>query len=222
MGLFRRRQTLEERGFFKGYTDWHCHLLPGVDDGVRTLKESLQILAEYERLGITTVWLTPHIMEDIPNTTMHLRERHDLLRTAYAGSIDLHLAAENMLDTLFEERLEAGDLLPIGPDGNHLLVETSYVRPPMDLKGVLQRIMSAGYFPILAHPERYVYMEMKDYKELKEMGVKLQRNLFSEFGIYGSTAKKKSRRIAKANLYDLTGTDLHNYRTLEYILDKRI
>ncbi len=222
MWPFRKRQTLEERGTFRDYTDWHCHLLPGVDDGVRTLSESLKILAEYERLGIRCVWLTPHIMEDIPNTTYHLRERFELLQTAYTGPIELHLAAENMLDSLFEERLQKDDLLPIGPDGNHLLVETSYVRPPMELHRLLHRIMSAGYFPILAHPERYVYMDMNDYRELKEMGIKLQRNLFSELGIYGSLARKKSKQIAKANLYDLSGTDLHNYRTLQYVLEKRI
>lgn len=222
MFFWKRKKTLEERGTFKGFTDWHCHLLPGVDDGVRTIDESLSILQEYERLGVQKVWLTPHIMEDIPNTTDHLRERYDLLTAAYRGPIEIRLAAENMLDTLFEERLQEDDLLPIGDDGDHLLVETSYVRPPMDLYGILRQIMAKGYFPILAHPERYVYMDMTDYKKLKAMGIKLQHNLFSEFGLYGSLAKKKARAIAKANLYDLTGTDLHNYHTLISILTKRI
>ena len=72
MWPFRKKQTLEESGFFRGFTDWHCHILPGVDDGVLTMDESLQILAEYERLGVKEVWLTPHIMEDIPNTTEKL------------------------------------------------------------------------------------------------------------------------------------------------------
>ena len=59
MWPFRKKQTLEESGFFRGFTDWHCHILPGVDDGVQTMDEALQILAEYERLGVKEVWLTP-------------------------------------------------------------------------------------------------------------------------------------------------------------------
>lgn len=84
----------------QGRTDWHSHILPGVDDGVQTVEEALQILAEYERLGIREVWLTPHIMEDIPNTTALLRERFIELQALYIGPIILHLAAENMLDNL--------------------------------------------------------------------------------------------------------------------------
>ena len=108
MWPFRKKQTLEESGFFRGFTDWHCHILPGVDDGVQTMEEALQILAEYERLGIKEVWLTPHIMEDIPNTTQHLRERFKELQATYQGNVVLNLASENMLDRLFEERLAQG------------------------------------------------------------------------------------------------------------------
>lgn len=71
MWPFRKKQTLEEKGFFRGFIDWHCHILPAVDDGVQTMGEALQILEEYERLGVKEVWLTPHIMEDMPNTTHH-------------------------------------------------------------------------------------------------------------------------------------------------------
>ena len=131
MWPFRRHSTLEESGIFRGFTDWHCHILPGVDDGVRTMDESLEALRLYEECGVESVWLTPHVMEDIPNTTARLRERFAELRTAYQGTVKLHLAAENMLDTLFEERLEADDLLPIGEKGDCLLVETSCFNPPM-------------------------------------------------------------------------------------------
>ena len=155
MWPFRKKQTLEESGFFRGFTDWHCHILPGVDDGVQTMDKALQILTEYERLGVKEVWLTPHIMEDVPNTTQHLRERFAELQAAYRGSVVLNLASENMLDNLFEERLNKNDLLPIGKDGRHLLVETSYFNPPMGLQNILLRIKAKGYIPILAHPERY-------------------------------------------------------------------
>ena len=214
MWPFRKKQTLEESGFFRGFTDWHCHILPGVDDGVQTMEEALQILAEYERLGIKEVWLTPHIMEDIPNTTQHLRERFKELQATYQGNVVLNLASENMLDKLFEERLEKNDLLPLGKDGKHLLVETSYFNPPMGLNNILLRIKAKGYYPILAHPERYIYMKDDDYKQLKSMGIKFQLNLFSIHGMYGKEAQKKAHRLQKGRMYEYTGTDLHQISVL--------
>lgn len=208
LGIFKRRNSAGT-GTLKGFVDWHCHILPGVDDGLQTIDESLQVLAEYERLGIAQVWLTPHIMEDIPNTTAGLRARFAELTEAYKGGVQLHLAAENMLDALFEERLAARDLLPIGPSGDHLLVETSYFNPPMNLTGTLERIKSAGYYPLLAHPERYAYMGERDYDDLAARGVKFQLNLPSLTGMYGREAQRKSRWLLRHGLYAVAGTDLH-------------
>lgn len=218
MWPFRKKQTLEESGFFRGFTDWHCHILPGVDDGVQTMEEALQILAEYERLGVKEVWLTPHIMEDIPNTTEKLRDRFTELRTAYQGSVMLNLASENMLDNLFEERLRNDDLLPIGKDDRHLLVETSYFNPPIGLNNILLRIKAKGYYPVLAHPERYVYMDESDYKRLKSMNIKFQLNQFSLFGLYGKEVQKRAKTLKRQDMYDYIGTDLHGIITLQNVL----
>lgn len=210
MWPFRKRISLRNSGIFSGFTDWHSHILPGVDDGVRSTDEALEILRLYEELGVETVWLTPHIMEDIPNTTSFLRERFAELKAAYTGSVKLHLAAENMLDNLFEERLEKNDLLPIGENSDHLLVETSYFTPPMGLKNILLRIKAKGYYPVLAHPERYVYMDKAYYRELKGMGVKFQMNLPSIAGMYGDVVMKKTARLLEEGMYDHIGTDIHN------------
>ena len=241
MWPFRRRPTLEESGFFQGFTDWHSHILPGVDDGVQTLEESLRVLEEYERLGVREVWLTPHIMEDIPNTTAHLRQRFQELQAAYllkapgnpavethscvsseettaSPKLTLHLAAENMLDSLFEERLEQNDLLPIGPNGDHLLVETSYFSPPMGMRDILQRVQAKGYHPVLAHPERYLYMTDHAYRQLKDMGVKFQLNQFSLCGLYGKEAQKRAIALRKMDMYDYVGTDLHRLNVLHQAL----
>lgn len=222
MFLFRKKQTLEESGFFRGFIDWHCHILPGVDDGVQTMEESLEILKKYEELGVKEVWLTPHIMEDIPNITQHLRERFKELQAAYKGNVILHLAAENMMDNLFEERLAKKDLLPIVKDGDHLLVETSYFNPPMGLQNILLRIKAKGYYPILAHPERYVYMEKDEYLQLKTIGVKFQLNLFSLMGMYGKEAQQKANRLQKMGMYEYTGTDIHRLETLETALQTKV
>lgn len=220
MLLFRKKYTLEESGLFPVLTDWHCHILPGVDDGVQTMDETLKILAEYERLGIGEVWFTPHIMEDIPNTTEHLRTRFTELQSVYDGNVILHLASENMLDKLFEERLKKNDLLPIGEKNDYLLVETSYYSPPIMLYEILNGIKSKGYYPILAHPERYLYMSDADYIKLKSMSVKFQLNMFSLLGAYGNIARKKAQWLIKHNFYDYVGSDLHSLHDLRYIHQK--
>ena len=213
--------TLKEAGLLKGLTDWHSHILPGVDDGFREMEESLQALDAMEKMGVQTLWLTPHIMEDCPNETADLRKRFEELKLVYNGKMKLRLGAENMLDNLFEDRLEANDFLPIGETGNHLLVETSYYNPPMNMTGILEHVMSAGYFPVLAHPERYQYMDEKDYERLKEMGVLYQANYFSLIGAYGNTARKKLEWLLKKDMIDVMGSDLHRYKILPHLVEKR-
>ncbi|MDB9179210.1 MULTISPECIES: tyrosine-protein phosphatase [Bacteroidales] len=221
MWPFRKRISLADSGIFRGFTDWHCHLLPGVDDGARTMEESLQILSLYEKLGVNEVWLTPHIMEDMPNTTSALKARFEELEAAYQGNIVLHLASENMLDNLFEERLAKNDLLPLGKDGKHLLVETSYFNPPMGLSNILLRVKSKGYYPALAHPERYNYMDESNYRQLKGLNVKFQLNLFSLAGAYGAGVRKKAGWLMKNGFYDLAGSDMHGLAILEDDLYKK-
>ena len=222
MWPFKKRILLKESGIFENFTDCHSHILPGVDDGVQTMEEALEILRLYEELGIKSIWLTPHIMEDMSNTTTHLRERYAELQAAYSGRIKLHLASENMLDNLFEERLEKNDLLPLGESGDHLLVETSYFSPPMGLSNILLRIKSKGYIPVLAHPERYNYMEEGDYLRQKGLNVKFQLNLFSLTGAYGTAIKKKAVWLMKAGFYNLAGSDTHNLVILKELLHNKL
>lgn len=215
MWPFSTSVSLLKAGVFKGMTDCHSHILPGVDDGVKKMEESLAILAEYEKLGLEEVWLTPHVMEDIPNKPSDLRTRFDELRSRYQGPIRLHLGAENMIDNLFTSRLAEGDLLPVGPSGDHLLVETSYFTPPMGFYDTLERIKHSGYHPVLAHPERYVYMTDRDYDRLKGMGVLFQLNVFSLVGLYDEGARHVSRILLKKGYYDYAGTDIHTLRILK-------
>ena len=212
-GLFKRRISLLDSGFLSRWTDCHCHILPGVDDGVKTMDESLEILAWLEELGLTEVWFTPHVMEDVPNTTEGLRERFKDLQAVYQGGLQFHLAAEYMMDNLFEERLEARDLLQHGEDV--VLVETSTWSPPIDLWGTLERMMSAGYRPLLAHPERYRYMTVADYGRLHRMGVLLQLNLPSVTGYYGEHALRNARYLLDRSWYCMSGSDCHRFKTLQ-------
>ena len=220
MGLFNRSVKVSDTDLFQGRTDWHCHILPGVDDGFRHMEDSLAALERYEQLGFTDVWFTPHIMEDIPNTPASLRQRFTGLQVAYGGRLRLHLASENMMDSLFDERLEAGELLPLSD--SRLLVETSYFNPPYDMDGILNNIKSKGWYPVLAHPERYMYMDFKRYEQLKGMNVEFQLNITSLIGAYGSEPKAKAEKMLQAGMYDYSGTDLHRLSSLEHLLDAEL
>lgn len=209
MWPFKKVKSLSASGIFTGFTDWHSHILPGVDDGVKSLNESLEILQEYENLGFKKVWLTPHIMEDYPNETAELKRIFEELKSNWKGDLEISLASENMLDTLFEERLEKNEFLPIGDEGKHLLIETSYYTPPFGMDEMIDKARKKGYHLILAHPERYRYMEEKDYKKLKDQNLLFQMNLLSLVGAYGEAAKKKAEWLIEHDMVDLVGTDIH-------------
>lgn len=207
----------------QGMTDWHSHLLPGVDDGVKTIDESISILSGMEKAGIRKVWLTPHIMEDIPNTTEDLKACFKKLYSSYGGSIRLKLASENMIDGLFTERLAAGDLLPIGENSDLLLVETSYFNPPMNFYKTIENIKTAGYTPLVAHPERYAYVtDIGEYRRWKDMGCAFQLNLLSLGGHYSSKARCNALELLKYGMYDFAGSDIHRISHLESMKRIRI
>jgi len=222
MWPFIQRCSLADSGVFDGFTDWHSHILPDVDDGAWTMEEALDILALYEELGVKTVWLTPHVMEETPNTTAVLKARFNELTAAYTGNIRLRLTAEYMLDNLFYQRLIVNDLLPLGENADMLLVETSCFCPPMNFKALLKQIKSRGYYPVLAHPERYTYMEMNDYHNLKDANIRLQLNLFSLFGMYGPAISNKALSLLQAGMYYMIGTDTHSYDAFRKIALEKV
>jgi len=221
---FTTEKTYKESDIFHGMTDWHAHILPGVDDGVQNMEDALSVLKNYERLGISRVWLTPHVMEDIPNETSHLREVFEELKQNYAAvkhhdegavPVELNLASENMLDSLFAKRIKDNDVLPIGKNHDHLLLETSYVQGPANMDSMIQSTLDAGYYPILAHPERYFYMHTKDYDRYREKyQVKYQMNIPALAGLYGPEPRRKAKKLLEYGFYDFVGTDIHGLRKL--------
>ena len=215
MWPFSSKYNLLQSGIFNGWTDRHSHILPGVDDGIQSVKDSLAILTMYEQMGVKKVWLTPHIMEDCPNTPEKLKVRFEELESAYQGKIELSLSAENMMDGLFVQRLEQGILMPYGDNQNELLIETSYVQPPMGMEGILRDMRKAGYTPVLAHPERYLYMDAEKYENIKEMGVKFQLNVTSLIGAYGKQVKERAEYLLNEGYYNYSGSDAHSYHAIQ-------
>lgn len=205
---FKKKYSLVQSGILKGMTDIHSHILPGVDDGSPDKATSFELLQFLEELGITSVWFTPHVMSDMKqNTKSYLTERFEMFRTSYKGPIKLHQAGEYMMDAQFTAKLP-DEVLPLGE--SHLLVETSYMLPPVGMKNILAAVRK-NYFPVIAHPERYTYMTMDDYRNLyRTDGYNLQLNLMSLSGYYSPGARHAAETLLAAGMYTYVGTDLHH------------
>lgn len=219
LNLFLRKKTISDSDFFKGFIDCHSHILPSVDDGVTEIEMSLKILSEYEQLGIRRVIFTPHIMEEFEkNDASFLRAEFEKFKSIYKGRIEISLAAEYMLDSQFETHLDNGNMLTLC--NNYLLVETSYLSSPLNITASLQSIMAKGYYVVLAHPERYGYMEKRDFVQLKNMGVLFQLNLLSLSGYYGKQVEEIAKYMLDRNMYNTAGSDLHNLATFQRWIKK--
>ena len=218
--LFNKKSSLLASGILENSTDRHSHILYGVDDGVETLAESLEILDYLQELGVKELWCTPHVMEDIPNTTQFLRERFAQLQQQYKGNIKLNLAAEYMLDTVFEQRFKDRDLLTM--ENDTLLVETSTWTPPVGLYETFREIQSAGYRPLFAHPERYRYLSEPSYERLRKLGIHFQLNLPSLVGFYGETAQKKAEWLLANDYYTEVGSDCHRLLLIHEQFERKV
>ena len=215
MSIFTHSQNLLKTDFFDRFVDYHSHILPCVDDGLKSMSEALETLSYYEKLGINKVVLTPHINKQCPHNDLHKKQFADLLQT-YKGTIKLHLAAEYMLDAGFEEQMNKG--LRYVSD-QRVLVETSFTAAPNNLYELLYKIALKGDIPLIAHPERYLYMNKHDYFNLKAKGYEFQLNLLSLSGIYGKDVKHNAIFLLKNNMYNYIGTDIHSLEKFKKVME---
>ena len=118
--------------------------------------------------------------------------------------------------------METDDLLPITDEADHLLVETSYFSEPVNFWETIDLIQCRGYHVVLAHPERYRYMDHRDYIRLKEKNVKFQLNVPSLTGFYGRQAHDNAKWLLSKGYYDLSGFDLHSVKSLDFILHSKV
>ncbi|MEG1842149.1 MAG: CpsB/CapC family capsule biosynthesis tyrosine phosphatase [Alistipes sp.] len=204
--FFERKKFLLNSVFFDGATDYHSHILFGVDDGVKELSESLDVLSYYESLGVKRVFFTPHVNLTYNDWTS-IETNFNTLKSRYSGTIELYLAAEYMLDSGFAMQIEQG-LRCI--DDNMVLVESSYLNKSVFFDETLYKIATEGFTPIIAHPERYLFMNVSEYDKLKNCDYLFQLNLLSLSGIYGSQVKRRALYLLERGMYDLIGSDIHN------------
>lgn len=203
-------------------TDMHSHLLPGIDDGAKDLEASIALIRGMRELGFQKLITTPHIIWDMyRNTPAIIQEKLELVREAVkqeAIDVEIHAAAEYFLDEHVEDLLKRREpLLPIS--GNKILTEFSMVFPSMSTKDILFEMQMQGYQPIIAHPERYVYLQQnKDfYRELKDIGCLFQLNILSPGGYYGRAVRELADYLLSNGFYDMLGTDLHHSQHLEVL-----
>ena len=199
--------------------DMHSHLIPGIDDGSPDMETSLHLIRKMTDLGYTKLITTPHIMWGMyKNKREDILERLSVLQAAVktAGiDVEIHAAAEYFLDEHVEQLLKNNEpLLTIS--GNMVLVEFSMALRSMNLKDILFDLQMKGYQPVIAHPERYIYLEKnKDfYDELKDIGCLFQLNLLAVDSFYGKSVTNLANYLIKKEYYDLIGTDLHHERHL--------
>lgn len=209
MLVLKKKFNILDSCLLKGFKDIHTHILYGVDDGVSDKGTALDTLLRLEELGITNICLTPHIMNDLTdNNPDFLNQRYEELKNEYRGNISLSLGAEYMLDNNFGSHLN-NKILTIGD--NYILVETSYLNPPLNFDSILNEVRKKGYYIILAHPERYLYMDKDNYEKLeKEDFLYFQLNILSLTGYYGKKAQESSKFLLKNDFYKFIGSDIHN------------
>lgn len=200
-------------------TDIHSHFIPNVDDGVRSLDESLSLLNEMQKLGYRKLIITPHIKNEVyPNSFKGLKSSLENLKSEIEKEnieIDIEIAAEYYLDDYFQYLLDKEKLLTIS--NKYLLVETAYRIKPLAFEDMIFSIQQKGYIPILAHPERYLYIKdaKKEFSKMKDSGILFQVNLNSFNGYYGKTPKKNALILKKEGLIDFLGSDIHSKREIE-------
>jgi protein-tyrosine phosphatase len=220
-GLFSKSKARGDRFDFSSVkVDMHSHLLPGIDDGSRDMENSLDLIRGMKELGYTKLVTTPHIMWDMyKNTPQIINAKLQLVRQALKENkidIEIHAAAEYFLDEHVEELLENKEPL-LTVSENKVLTEFSMAFPSFNIKGILFNMQMQGYQPIIAHPERYVYLQKNKefYTELKDTGCLFQLNLLSLSGGYGKSVMELANYLLKNDFYDLVGTDLHHSGHLE-------
>lgn len=218
---FWRKETTLINDFSQLGTDLHSHLIPGIDDGADTIETSLQLIQALYDLGFKQLYTTPHVMSDLyPNTKANILDGLEKLRKAVkeAGiAIEIGAAAEYYMDEYFDNLIKSDEILTL--PGNHVLIEMSFVTAPPNLFHYIFKLQTKGYHPILAHPERYLFLnkKMDDYERLKEYGCKFQLNILSLIGYYGKPVQETAYKLLKNKMIDYLATDLHHQRHAELL-----
>lgn len=201
--------------YLDGFVDIHNHILPGIDDGAKTIDDSIALIKGMGEFGVKDFICTPHIMDNYyPNTPETIQNSYDdltkELQNANLNDVSIRFAAEHMIDSNFENLLENEQVMPL--DKSYLLIEMSYLQPSLNLEESVKKITGKKLYPILAHPERYVYLHGKrnKYASYRNQGILMQLNLLSLSSYYGKEVNKAAFYLLEKGLIDFLASDIHN------------
>ncbi len=207
-----------------GYIDIHSHLLPGIDDGAKDNDDTLSLISNLRGFGFSQFITTPHILTGVWNNTrsgIKDTERATLSMLQQNGTdMPFKAAAEYLMDDVFLKLINDEPLLTL--KDNYVLVEMSYLNPPLQLYDIIYELQLKDYKPVLAHPERYLFYhgKMEDYKKLKKAGCLFQINLLSVTGYYGKGVLMAAKELLDAGMIDFAGSDVHHQRHVEAFKSK--
>jgi tyrosine-protein phosphatase YwqE len=224
--MLKMFQIINKKKFLVDYlghfVDIHNHILPGLDDGAQNITESLSLIHGFNEIGISHFITTPHISQNYyPNTSETIHSAHNKVQNALLQlgmkHIALESSSENMIDSNFDNLLDQKLISPIR--NKFILVEMPFIQSPINFDQATFKITTKGYYPILAHPERYFFLHgnYKKYQDFRSRGIFLQLNLLSLGDYYGKSVTKMAEKLLEDNYIDFAGTDLHNVQQLELL-----
>ena len=218
--LFSKKQnTPADLSILK--TDMHSHLIPGIDDGSKTLDETIAILYKFKELGYKKIITTPHIMSDFyRNTPEIIRAGLEIVKEEINRinlEIEINAAAEYYFDETLFQLLENDNFLTFGD--KNVLIEFSFSAAPQEHEKLFYEMRIKGYRPVIAHFERYLYYHgsIEQAKLWREKGMLIQMNINSIFGHYGPSVKKQAEMLIDAGQIDLIATDCHRIEHLDIL-----
>jgi len=187
-------------------------MLAAIDDGVRSTEQALAIIRVFQKAGYKKMITTPHVMQDYyRNDSTIILERLDELRkyvSEQGVAFEIQAAAEYYLDEALSKKIE--DREPLLVFGDHyLLFETNMINEPYGLKDFIFKVTTAGYKPVLAHPERYAYMTLEKAEDLRNRGVLFQMNILSIIGYYSKPIQRLATQLIDRGWVELLGSDCH-------------
>ncbi len=217
ISFFNRKKYLVD--LLEGFTDIHNHILPGIDDGAQTVDVSIELIKGFSEFGVNSFIMTPHIMynyyDNTPATICEAKKvLEDELLKRKMETVQFTAAAEHMIDSNFESILTEKTTMLLGKE--HLLIEMSYLQPPINFDEAIIAITHNRLFPVLAHPERYNFLLNRThrYTELKEQGILFQLNMLSLSEYYGKEVAKIASKLLEEGMIDFIGSDVHNLNHL--------
>ncbi|MTG99059.1 MULTISPECIES: tyrosine-protein phosphatase [Myroides] len=216
--IFKSKPVLKDL-IPNNYVDIHSHLLFGIDDGAKTKEDTVFIIQSMKSLGFEQAITTPHTTPLVwDNTKEGILSKYQEVKAVLpqeAEALKLRVASEYLMDESFLKRIASEELLTL--KDKCVLVEMSYINPPIQLQDILFQLKSRGYDIVLAHPERYNFYHSNTdmYAKLKKMGCQFQMNLLSVTDYYGGHVLEAANFLLKNNMIDFVGSDIHHSKHIK-------